>query len=136
MSEVVVADAPGRVNLIGEHTDYHDGFVLPTILPQRTRATIERHTDSSVRARSDAIGAEWHSYELGREAAGRGWLDYVQGVTAILAQRGMAVPSFGVSIESTIPPGAAFRRALRSRSHCSVASVRCSTCRSMISAWR
>ncbi len=37
MPDVAAADAPGRVNLIGEHTDYHVGFGLPTVSPQRTR---------------------------------------------------------------------------------------------------
>jgi galactokinase len=106
MSERVVADAPGRVNLIGEHTDYHDGFVLPTIIPQRTRVSLVKRTDSHVRAQSAAIGPEWESYELGKETAGRGWIDYVQGVTAVLAKRGMGVTGFEVSIESTIPLGA------------------------------
>jgi galactokinase len=105
MSDRVVADAPGRVNLIGEHTDYHDGFVLPTIIPQRTRVSLERRRDSCVRARSAAIGPEWESYELGHEMVGRGWLDYVQGVTAMLAKRRMAVAGFEASIESTIPLG-------------------------------
>ena len=42
MPDEVTAAAPGRVNLIGDHTDYHDGFVLPTVIPQRTQARITR----------------------------------------------------------------------------------------------
>jgi galactokinase len=105
MPDVVSADAPGRVNLIGEHTDYHDGYVLPTVIPQRTHVQLHRRTDRRVRASSAALGDGWEQYEIGREAAGRGWLDYVQGVTALLAQR-IEIPGFDVRIESDIPLGA------------------------------
>jgi galactokinase len=106
MPDAVSADAPGRVNLIGEHTDYHDGYVLPTVIPQRTRVRLQRRADRRVRARSAAIAGDWEMYDAGREARGRGWLDYVQGITAMLAQHGVSVPGFDVEIESTIPVGA------------------------------
>jgi galactokinase len=106
MRETASADAPGRVNLIGEHTDYHDGYVLPTVIPQRTHAHLQRRGDRRVRAWSAALAPGWEEYEAGREAPGRGWLDYVQGVTAMLARHGVIVPGFDVRIESTVPLGA------------------------------
>ncbi|HEX5829442.1 MAG TPA: galactokinase family protein, partial [Gemmatimonadaceae bacterium] len=51
-----VARAPGRVNLIGEHTDYNDGFVLPIAIPQTTRIEIARRADRRVRIHSVAFG--------------------------------------------------------------------------------
>jgi galactokinase len=102
----VTASAPGRVNLIGEHTDYHDGFVLPTVLPQRTVATIRRRSDRRVTARSDRVDESRDEYLLGDEQRGRGWLDYVQGITAVLAARGLQVGGFDLRLTSTVPLGA------------------------------
>ncbi len=104
MPDAAAADAPGRVNLIGEHTDYHEGYVLPTVIPQRTRVAVRRRADRLVQAHSDAMGSG--SYALGEERAGRGWLDYVQGVTALLARRGVAVPGLDIEIQSGVPVGA------------------------------
>jgi galactokinase len=106
MHDVVSADAPGRVNLIGEHTDYHDGYVLPTVIPQRTRVELRPRADRRVRAASPALGERWEEYEAGAETPGRGWLDYVQGVTATLAARGVDVPGFDARISSDVPIGA------------------------------
>lgn len=106
MAEAIRADAPGRVNLIGEHTDYHEGFVLPVAIPQRTHVLIQPRDERYVRARSTALSHEWVQYEVGRETPGRSWLDYVQGVTATLARAGYDVPGFDLHIDSTIPVGA------------------------------
>jgi len=99
-------DAPGRVNLIGEHTDYHDGYVLPTIIPQRTRVDLRRRVDDRVRVWSAAFGRRIEEYRLGDEQAGRGWLDYVQGVTAMLAREGAPLAGFEMRIASSVPVGA------------------------------
>jgi galactokinase len=106
MPEVASADAHGRVNLMGEHTDYHDGYVLPTIIPQYTHAHVRRRSDRRVCASSAAMPLESLQYELGRETREGGWLDYVQGITAILAGRGVDLPGFDLRLESTVPLGA------------------------------
>ena len=106
MPDVAEADAPGRVNLIGEHTDYHEGYVLPTIIPQRTRVHLAGRADRRIRASSAEQGGQWEDYTVGEEIPGRGWLDYVQGVTAILGRMGVRVPGFDVRIASDIPVGA------------------------------
>jgi galactokinase len=106
MADTAEAEAPGRVNLIGEHTDYHDGYVLPTVIPQRTRVRLRRRHGHRIRASSAAFNTDWEEYEIGQETRGRGWLDYVQGVTATLRRNGVQVPGLDVQIESEIPLGA------------------------------
>jgi galactokinase len=101
----VTADAPGRVNLIGEHTDYNGGFVLPTAIPQRTRVELAPRDDELVRAASTAKGDDVHTFTLGAERPGRGWLDYVQGVTGLLRAGGYPVRGFDARLDSAVPVG-------------------------------
>ncbi len=103
----VTADAPGRVNLIGEHTDYNDGFVLPTAIPQRTVVELAPRDDATVRAASANVdaGAPLVAYRLGAETPGRGWLDYVQGVTSVLAAGGRPLGGFDLRVDSRVPVG-------------------------------
>lgn len=101
----VRADAPGRVNLIGEHTDYHDGFVLPCAVPQRTEAVLRTRDDRRVRAWSRQIGPEPFEFAIGEERAGAGWGDYLQGLTWVLLQEGIRVGGFDLHLESNVPLG-------------------------------
>ena len=100
----VHAAAPGRVNLIGEHTDYQDGFVLPSAVPQRTHVMLRVRGDHIVRASSAELGAEIE-YELTREQGGKSWGDYIQGITWALAQQGFRVGGFDLQIRSDVPIG-------------------------------
>jgi galactokinase len=100
----VCAEAPGRVNLIGEHTDYQDGFVLPSAVPQRTHVVLQVRPDHIVRASSAELGAPIE-YELTREERGKGWGDYIQGLTWALAQQGVRVGGFDLRVRSDVPIG-------------------------------
>ena len=100
----ITASAPGRVNLIGEHTDYNDGFVLPTPIPQRTTAVLRPRSDRTVRVVSHALH-ETAEYELGREARRGGWLDYIMGCTHALSTAGQTISGFDVEITSDVPLG-------------------------------
>jgi galactokinase len=99
------AHAPGRVNLIGEHTDYNGGYVLPTPIPQRTHVALAPRSDDLVRVASARMSREILEFQLGKEQPGRGWLDYVQGVVQLLRRDGHAVRGFEAWIESDVPLG-------------------------------
>jgi galactokinase len=106
MLDTAIGEAPGRVNLMGEHTDYHEGYVLPTVIPQRTRVRVRRRADRLVRASSSSVADGPGEYVVGAESPRGGWLDYVQGVTAALFGHGFALPGFDAVIDSTVPLGA------------------------------
>ncbi|KFE70499.1 galactokinase [Hyalangium minutum] len=103
----VEAEAPGRVNLIGEHTDYNGGYVLPMAIPQQTQVALRRRADKRVRAFSvnTSRSGEILEYELGQESVGKHWLDYVKGVTQVLQREGHALTGFEIWISSEVPLG-------------------------------
>jgi galactokinase len=98
--------APGRVNLIGEHTDYNGGFVLPIAIPLETRVELAPRSDRRVRAWSAQYPQDAPlEYALGDETPTGGWADYLEGVSHVAAQ-GRAIGGFDVRIDSSVPPGA------------------------------
>ena len=98
----VRTEAPGRANLIGEHTDYTGGYVLPLAIPRTTRVELRRRSDDLVRVHSVQQGMT-ASYRVGAEAPRHDWVDYVQGVTAVARPR--ALGGFEAWIDSDVPPG-------------------------------
>jgi galactokinase len=99
--------APGRVNLIGEHTDYNDGFVLPMALAQGVTAAARIRDDDVLRVRS-AQQQETVELRLADIAPGavHGWSAYVAGVGWALRQRGHKVPGIDVVVNGDVPVGA------------------------------
>jgi len=103
-----VWSAPGRVNLIGEHTDYNGGTCLPLALPHRTFVALRPRPDALVRAVSAQRPGEVWRTSLGEVTPGRvdGWGAYVAGVAWALAQKGLRMTGFDVAVVSAVPTGA------------------------------
>ncbi|MGB7925764.1 MAG: galactokinase [Pyrinomonadaceae bacterium] len=99
--------APGRVNLIGEHTDYNDGFVLPMAIDRRTVVAAAARADRRVRAYTLNLeeAAEFDLDRPGTPHRGH-WLDYVEGVARVLEDRGLRLSGADLAIESDVPVGA------------------------------
>lgn len=99
--------APGRTNLIGEHTDYNDGFVFPAAIDRATWVAIAPRSDRLLRVYSEHF-AEMLEFDL-REASPaprRHWTDYVRGVALMLERDGISSAGADLFIRSNVPLGA------------------------------
>ena len=123
--------APGRVNLIGEHTDYNEGFVLPFAINRRTVVALALRDDRLARVASSFADevVEIDLAELSPEHL-RGWSAYPLGVAWALGERGAdltAVPGFDIFIESDVPVGAGLS---------SSAAIECAVAIALNDVWR
>lgn len=100
--------APGRVNLIGEHTDYNDGFALPMALPQTTVLGARRRDDGLLRLHSAQGDGRITELPVADLAPGgvSGWARYPAGVVWALRERGLPVGGADLHVDSSVPTGA------------------------------
>ena len=98
--------APGRVNLIGEHTDYNDGFVMPAAIDFYSYAAIGERTDRTLSVYSEQFhrSVEFSIDQLAGPP-GKHWSDYVRGVAAVLRDEGYFLKGANLVIDGQVPIG-------------------------------
>ena len=94
--------SPGRVNLIGEHIDYNDGFVLPMAIPLQTEMALRPRDDDEVVLHSPLFNETRH-FKLGHYGHQQIWLDYAQGVALELEKEGHKLRGFEGIVTSDVP---------------------------------
>jgi len=99
--------APGRVNLLGEHTDYNDGFVMPCAIGFSTRVAISSRQDRKLVIRSEEFSEQFEFDLDNLPTRGKGvWSDYVLGVAVMLRQIGHPTPGASLLVRGEVPIGA------------------------------
>jgi galactokinase len=99
----VGASAPGRVNLLGEHTDYNDGFVLPTAIPQQTQVSIGYSCDRNHHLYSANL-EKWVNITP-TEVTSTGFARYIDGCIRVLEHASYSIPPINIFITSSVPIG-------------------------------
>jgi galactokinase len=100
-----IVRAPGRVNLIGEHTDYNDGFVLPMAIDHGIWLALSPRADEEVRIVSLDLETE-SAFGLHSLTRGSGWIEYAKGVTNALLEAGYKLNGFDAVMTGDVPRGA------------------------------
>ncbi|TCS42095.1 galactokinase [Reinekea marinisedimentorum] len=100
--------APGRVNLIGEHTDYNDGFVLPAAIDFGTTVVASQRSDSKIRACAVNFDQQIAQFDLNEEIthSDDGWSNYLRGVADQLLKAGFKLAGADLAIVGDVPYGA------------------------------
>jgi len=101
--------APGRVNLIGEHTDYNDGFVLPCAINYQTVVAASPRSDSIVRVVAVDYGNAIDEFDITQPIAfvdDKMWANYIRGVVKFLMERGYSFRGADISVSGNVPQGA------------------------------
>ncbi|MGR5128177.1 galactokinase [Photobacterium swingsii] len=104
-----IIQAPGRVNLIGEHTDYNDGFVLPCAINYQTVVAAAKRDDNLVRVVSVDYGNAIDEFDLTEAITfqhDKMWANYIRGVVKCLMERGFTFSGADISVSGNVPQGA------------------------------
>src|SRR5450755_4509304 len=106
-SQPRVFSAPGRVNLLGEHTDYNDGFVMPCAIGFSTRVAISPRPDRKLVVRSEEFSEQLEFDLENLPSRGKGvWSDYVLGIAVMLGEIGHPTPGASLLVRGEVPIGA------------------------------
>ena len=109
VTPALVARAPGRVNLIGEHTDYNDGFVLPCAIGKQTMVAVRARQDGMINIVAGDLAEARNSFRVDEPILpdpAAPWSNYVRGMVSLLKAEGLDLPGADVAIIGDMPQGA------------------------------
>jgi galactokinase len=98
--------SPGRVNIIGEHTDYNNGFVLPAAIDKAIYLAVSPRKDEMVRLYSGEFDAHFETSLKELKPTDKGWPNYILGVAHQLKGKGYAIKGFNLAVDGDVPIGA------------------------------
>lgn len=124
--EPLVVRSPGRVNVIGEHTDYNNGFVLPAAIDKGIYIGLSKRDDDNIILYSEEFQEEERSTVSGVAISQKHWANYILGVVDQLNKRGHKISGFNLNIDGDVPVGAGLS---------SSAAVECATAFALIKAF-
>lgn len=101
----LIVRAPGRINIIGEHTDYNNGLVLPAAIDKTILIAVSKRTDDQICMYSESFN-EYIQYSTSSIQPTKSWTTYFLGVVAQLQKKGIALQGFNIVVAGDIPPGA------------------------------
>lgn len=101
----LIVRSPGRVNIIGEHTDYNNGFVLPAAIDKAIYLGISKRDDDVILLYSEEFNEEHQSSVLQVQPSNKHWPNYILGVVDQLNKRGFTIGGFNLNIDGDVPIG-------------------------------
>jgi len=105
-TEPILVKSPGRINIIGEHTDYNDGFVMPAAINKAIYVAVSKRDDDEIHLYSESYQAAYQSSVDAIEKSELSWANYVLGVADQLVKRGHKIAGFNLYLDGNVPLGA------------------------------
>lgn len=105
-TEPVLVKSPGRINIIGEHTDYNEGFVMPAAINKAIYVAVSKREDGEIHLYSESYQQAYQSSVSAIEKSALGWANYVLGVADQLVKRGFKIAGFNLYLDGNVPLGA------------------------------
>ena len=103
--EPIIVRSPGRVNIIGEHTDYNNGFVLPAAIDKAIYVAVSPRNDETIKLYSGEFDKSFETSLSQLKPAKEGWPNYILGVADQLIKRGYTITGFNLAIDGNVPIG-------------------------------
>src|SRR4051812_28617214 len=101
----LVVRSPGRVNIIGEHTDYNNGFVLPAAIDKAIYLAMTPRNDQVIRLYSGEFNEAFETTIAEMKPTDRIWPNYILGVADQLKKKGLSIRGFDLAIDGDVPIG-------------------------------